>query len=588
MKLKSLYIQKFKNLIDFSIDFQSENGFTMLIGNNGSGKSNVLEVISGIFHDLFKDKPERKITNDYTLEYVLDDINCKIEQKDGTLRCYGDKYKSRDSFIAQNAPNNIIGLYSGEENRLWTQFYESYYKAFLSRIKTHRHQERMRLMLINKYYWNISLLTLLLSRNETLRPFLNDELKINSVSKIILDFNFKHFESVNELLKAFISRINPEHKSKIEYSIDSLRNAIFYSILTDENGNVLVDTDGTELFVENGTNDIEVFRWFTQAYMPKREKVISNIRICLTDDITVEQLSEGEKKLILVKTVLEILADEKTLLLMDEPDAHLHESRKPVLCEMMREYPNRQIIIATHSPLMVQLAQENELLMLDNDNGKSVIFSEEKIQKIRRLSDRTLDVIGQGLMLKSMRPLIVFEGKTDVAYVKHALDKLKSTDARYREIKVDFISGGGADNIEFFIKDLLSMISSSKKIIVFFDRDNQGKQGAAAITGLSMDDDRITTYTDIQKDNMVVSFIPYRAGVTNGDFLIEDYFLWEPTVKKLVVQEISSKHQPFKQLPNLSKQIKKLLGERYTEFSEEEYAGFVTLLDKIYTLSKEE
>ena len=165
MKLKSLYIQKFKNLIDFSIDFQSENGFTMLIGNNGSGKSNVLEVISGIFHDLFKDKPERKITNDYTLEYVLDDINCKIEQKDGTLRCYGDKYKSRDSFIAQNAPNNIIGLYSGEENRLWTQFYESYYKAFLSRIKTHRHQERMRLMLINKYYWNISLLTLLLSRN---------------------------------------------------------------------------------------------------------------------------------------------------------------------------------------------------------------------------------------------------------------------------------------------------------------------------------------------------------------------------------------------------------------------------------------
>ena len=31
----------------------------------------------------------------------------------------------------------------------------------------------------------------------------------------------------------------------------------------------------------------------------------------IDDDITVEQLSEGEKKLILVKTVLEILSDEK-------------------------------------------------------------------------------------------------------------------------------------------------------------------------------------------------------------------------------------------------------------------------------------
>lgn len=33
--------------------------------------------------------------------------------------------------------------------------------------------------------------------------------------------------------------------------------------------------------------------------------------IQIDDDITVEQLSEGEKKLILVKTVLEILSDEK-------------------------------------------------------------------------------------------------------------------------------------------------------------------------------------------------------------------------------------------------------------------------------------
>ena len=57
--------------------------------------------------------------------------------------------------------------------------------------------------------------------------------------------------------------------------------------------------------------------------MPKNEKIIKDIIIQIDDDITVEQLSEGEKKLILVKTVLEILSDEKTLVLMDEPDAHL-------------------------------------------------------------------------------------------------------------------------------------------------------------------------------------------------------------------------------------------------------------------------
>ena len=49
MKLKKLQIRKYKNLIDFTVDFESGKGLSILIGNNGSGKSNVLEAISGIF-----------------------------------------------------------------------------------------------------------------------------------------------------------------------------------------------------------------------------------------------------------------------------------------------------------------------------------------------------------------------------------------------------------------------------------------------------------------------------------------------------------------------------------------------------------
>ena len=60
MKLKSVYIEKYKNLSPLTIDFELGNGLTMLVGNNGSGKSNVLEAISGIFHDLFKGKDSRK------------------------------------------------------------------------------------------------------------------------------------------------------------------------------------------------------------------------------------------------------------------------------------------------------------------------------------------------------------------------------------------------------------------------------------------------------------------------------------------------------------------------------------------------
>lgn len=588
MKLKSLYIQKYKNLAPITINFESGNGLTMLVGNNGSGKSNVLEAISGIFHDLFKGKDSRKIKCDYKLQYTLNEINCVIEQTNGFLRCYGPKFKRREYFIEENAPHNIIGLYSGEENRLWTSFYETYYKSYIKRIKTNRHQERMRLMLINKYYWNVALLTLLLSSNETLKPFIENDLGITSISTIELKFNFKYFDDVNELLKTFINRINPDHKSKIECNLEDLRNSIFYSVLTDENGNILVDENGNKLLAEIGITDTEVFQNLTQAYMPKNEKIIKDIIIQIDDDITVEQLSEGEKKLILVKTVLEILSDEKTLVLMDEPDAHLHEGRKPALCNMMREYPNRQIVIATHSPIMAQIANEKELLMLELENGKSTILTDEKIEKIKKLSGTSWDVIGQGMMLKSNRPLVVFEGKTDVKYVKRAIDLLKNDNPSYDQLQVDFMSAGGADNMQFFITDLLEVIPNSKKVIVFFDRDNGGQTGAATLLNLTTSDEAIAHYDDVKQNNLTVSFIPYKTGVTGGDFLIEDYFSWDKTVKPMVDKAIENSHHPFKNLPKLSSRIKKGLEDKHMTFAKEEFEGFITLLDKIVKLSTEE
>ena len=588
MKLKSLYIEKYKNLAPLTIDFEAGNGLTMLVGNNGSGKSNVLEAISGIFHDIFKGKDGRKIKCDYKLVYTLNEVNCKIEQKDGFLRCYGPKFKRREDFIEENAPNNIIGLYSGEEDRLWTLFYESYYKAYIRRIKTNQHQERMRLMLINKYYWNVALLTLLLSNNETLKPFIENDLGITSISKIVLKFNFKYFDDVNELLKTFINRINPDHKSKIECSLEELRNSIFYSVLTDENGNILVDENGNKLLAEIGITDTEVFQNLTQAYMPKNEKIIRDIIIQIDDDVTVEQLSEGEKKLILVKTVLEILSDENTLILMDEPDAHIHEGRKPALCSMMREYPNRQIVIATHSPIIAQLSNEKEIIMLEQEGGKTTLLTDEKIDKIKRLSGTSWDVIGQGMMLKSNRSLVVFEGKTDIKYVKRAIDLLKNDNPLYGQLQVDFMSAGGADNMQFFITDLLEVIPNNKKVVVFFDRDNEGQKGAAALMNLTTSAEAIAHYNDIKQNNLTVSFIPYKSGVTGGDFLIEDYFSWDKTVKPMVDKAIENSHHPLKNLPKLSSRVKDGLENMYMTFSKEEFEGFINLIDKIIELSKEE
>ena len=587
VRLKKLYIENYKNLKDFTADFESGNGLSILIGNNGSGKSNFLEIISGIFHDLFKEKTGRKIDCDYSLEYLLDDISCKIEQKSGVLRCYAPKLKPRDKFISENTPNSVIGLYSGEEDRLWTQFYQPCYDAYIRRIKSNQYQDRMRLMLIDKRYWSIALLTLLLSNNSTLEPFIKEELGITKIDRIRVTFNFRHYPSSNELLKSFIDRINPKHVSVKIYSRGELSQGVFYDLLTDENGDVLVDENGDALLVDSGITDLEVFRYLTQASIPPKDRLITGITISINGGITVQQLSEGEKKLILVKTVLEILADEKALVLMDEPDAHLHEERKPTLISMMRDYPNRQIVVATHSPIIAQLAQEKELLMLESKDGKAILMSDEKREKIKRLTGSAWDTIGQYMILQSAKPLVAFEGKTDVKYVTKAIQMLQLSEPKYQKINVDFINCGGADNAQFFIHDLLSVIPDGKQVYLFFDRDDSGRKGAAAVLGISKDNEEITQYAEIKKGSITVGFIPYREGVSSGDFLIEDFFLWDSTVKSMVEKEIESKHHPLKQLPSLASTIKRKIEEDYEHFSPAEYIGFKPLVEKLFIISTE-
>src|SRR3954451_1210783 len=52
MRIDYLRIKRFKNLRDTSIDFDETELSTVLIGENGTGKSNVIEALATIFRDL--------------------------------------------------------------------------------------------------------------------------------------------------------------------------------------------------------------------------------------------------------------------------------------------------------------------------------------------------------------------------------------------------------------------------------------------------------------------------------------------------------------------------------------------------------
>ena len=606
MKLKRLEIKKYKNLIDFSADFESGKGLSILIGNNGSGKSNVLEAISGIFVNAYSAKAIHKFV--YSLTYEIKGKEVKLEQTIYRCQYYvdGKVIAVKELALRGLLPTNVIALYSGEDKRWWHNYYEPFYLKFTRDINAGTSNTLSpKMYYINKYYWDIALLSLVYSTAEDDKQFLKKTIGRDTVDHILLFYTQnveRHCKS--ELLKSFLQSVNlfsehskgPDGEPVYLYAMtkesifDTYGVRVFEDFAAMKNFYMFADAK----FLNNKPEEFnyyekQLFDYFVQAYMPKGKKVIKNIEL-IYNGFSAKDLSEGEKKLILIRSILSFVADENSLILFDEPDANIHEGRKQQLYNLFSEYCkyDRQMIVATHSPILAQLANEKEMLMLELDEGKSTILTDEKIEKIKKLSGTSWDVIGQGMMLRSSRPLVVFEGKTDVMYVKRAFEMLKSRSDDYATLNVDFLNANGAGNVKSFIDNLKSFVPDSKKIIIFFDRDNAGKDGARAVTGISKDDERVAHYQDIVQDNITTSFIPYKDGVTEGDFLIEDYYSWDDTIKAIVEDVIPDRKHPIKMLPNLPDKIKKELEKRINKFEADEFNGFIPLLDKIVELTKEQ
>lgn len=115
---------RYKNLEDFYIDFRNTTSYCTFIGLNGSGKSNVIEAISAVFYSLYRlaslrsPKKTDHCPFDYQISYIHNERLIEIEN---------GKTNDGKKVTEDILPKNVIVNYSGEENRLWRQYYEPIY-----------------------------------------------------------------------------------------------------------------------------------------------------------------------------------------------------------------------------------------------------------------------------------------------------------------------------------------------------------------------------------------------------------------------------------------------------------------------------
>ncbi|MHC1754579.1 MAG: AAA family ATPase [Methanosarcina sp.] len=105
------------------------------------------------------------------------------------------------------------------------------------------------------------------------------------------------------------------------------------------------------------------------------------IKLKLTNGVTItsEQLSEGQKQIILIIGLIYLLEESESLILLDEPDTFLHPEWQRQFCKIANEIKdaekNIHVLLATHSPLIVQSTKDNNIFLLDASQGNTTIKS---------------------------------------------------------------------------------------------------------------------------------------------------------------------------------------------------------------------
>ncbi len=377
MQITKLKINNYLCLVDFQIKFQIDNhgSLTVLIGENGTGKSTMLDAILEILMSFDSPIIEKRIGYAYEIEYKYAQINHIIKKEGhnyiiqiGVEKFIGN-YSTIKKLLSKKRifPERIIAFYSGANNKLIDkiQHQNTLYASkcrYALRNYLHSLENPSLLEEINfpkrKYNYcdetltPIYLASLLAGNSSFEKKYLQNNCIISSLEMIVVSVDLKKINKIS--LNTYKEDDNFIKFQKIVSFIDN-RFLVFFQ------ENVIDNISNKSFFVikeleTKGIDSIAILEFFEKLY----SLFDAEFHVYVTvgeQEIEVSQMSEGQRQLIKILGMLGISKSEDCLVLMDEPDAHMNPTWKyevkKTIDNCLKSTINTQAIIATHDPLVI-------------------------------------------------------------------------------------------------------------------------------------------------------------------------------------------------------------------------------------------
>lgn len=405
MKLKELYLPSYKGFNDFTISFDQASPITTIIGQNGVGKSNLIEIIINIFRSI--DLGE---SNEFSyrliyecrghvvdVTYSIDDSNDHLVMIDGNKKSF--------NFLKDNAneylPLNIFAYYSGTNWRV-EQLFIKHQTRFYDALTKGADQLIRRFFYCRDIHSFFVLLAFLVDDEPACKALL-DKLNIKSFesalfvlkkpywykgkpNEIMLAEGDPRFWYARGVVKDFLSNLWDESIAPID---NAERKTIDFRGRTEKQDRLylfLPFLTSLENLAKKFHNSSSLFKNIESTYIAD---LLEDVEITIINkegtELTFNALSEGERQLLTVLGLMKFTREDESLFLLDEPDTHLNPRWKLDYFDQVQKildfkipgsektaWDSSQIILTTHDPLMLTSLNAGQVRVITEKSGVKI------------------------------------------------------------------------------------------------------------------------------------------------------------------------------------------------------------------------
>jgi predicted ATPase len=410
VKVDALFIRsRFKNLNEVKIDFDEHNLMTVIVGRNGSGKSNVIEALVAIFRnlDLGESPPfsyliRYKLGEGLTTRWITIDADpnrgALSKQYEAyfrsTLEIEGNELGEPIPFArlkrdrnghAEFLPKYVFAYYSGPSDRLERYFRKhrtDFYKKLLN-SKVDLRGDIRPLFYAKPFHSQFVLLAFFLAEHDDdERKFLREHLGIEGLDSVHFvmrkpdwvrrKFRDERFWGAEGVVRDFLDALYPLALAPIQITRTEDTSLTGTRIRNEFVHLFLPDAQRLRQFA-NGLSPDVFFKMLESTLL---SEIISEVSVRVkvsssNEPLTFRELSEGEQQLLTVLGLLKFTGGADSLFLLDEPDTHLNPAWAVKYLAFLRQFvPNHttsHILMVTHHPLAIAELQKEQVQVMWRD-----------------------------------------------------------------------------------------------------------------------------------------------------------------------------------------------------------------------------